>query len=91
MLNLDCETDERLQRVLKALRDAYARMLDRMNASEARQPYSLKWRAVRQLADYVSDTLAAREARKAGLIVSARFHEKRADLTYERMPVRLRW
>jgi hypothetical protein len=88
MLNLDCATDERLQRVLKALREAAWRMLDR---PEANPPCALKQRAVRQLSDYVSDTLSAREARKAGLIVSAQFHEKRADLTYERMPVRLRW
>jgi hypothetical protein len=91
MMNLDCATDDQLARVQTALRKASWRMADRMNADTPSTPYSLKHRVVRQLSAYVSDTIAARKARKLGLIESAMFYERRADLTYERMPTRLHW
>lgn len=99
MLNLDCETDERLRRVRDALSRALRRLREREESYRAHPTKggpigapAIKRSNCSYLLQYVNSALEARAARLAGYIGAAQRHEDRCDRIYKYyLPPQLKW
>jgi hypothetical protein len=98
MLNLDCETDERLERVNAALNRALVRLREQADTQRENGwggpigAPAVKRHQCAVLLQYVCALQRARAARRDGYIGQAQIHEQQCEKIYTHyLPKELRW